>query len=167
MRGSQPFTQRTPVPDAPDDAPPAGHAGHAGHESAERPIATERPRRRWRKWLILTLIVVIVVPIAGFALWSWGTLHYTYSDGDRAGYVQKFSRKGWLCKTWEGDLAMTTFPGTAPQIFPFTVRDPAVANQIEHLMDRPVVLHYEQHIGVPTSCFGETEYYVVSVRPAG
>lgn len=146
------------------DVPEAPESDRAAAEPRATPA---RPRRRWRKWLLITLVLIIIVPTAGFALWAWGTLHYVYSDGDRAGYVQKFSRKGWLCKTWEGELAMTTFPGTAPQIFDFTVRDPGVASQIQHMMDRQIVLHYEQHIGVPTSCFGDTEYYVVSVRPAG
>jgi hypothetical protein len=106
-----------------------------------------------------------VVVGGGFALYAWSALHVTYSDGERAGYVQKFSRKGWICKTWEGELAMVNLPGAMPEKFVFTVRDDATAAAIDRSMGQRVALHYEQHKGVPTNCFGETEYYVVQVRP--
>jgi hypothetical protein len=102
-----------------------------------------------------------------FAAWVWITLHFSYSNGERAGYVQKISKKGWFCKTWEGELAMTTVPGTAPQIFPFSVRDDAVAEKIQRAAGQRVALSYEQHKGVPSSCLAETEYFVTSVRPIG
>jgi hypothetical protein len=101
-----------------------------------------------------------------FVLYTWAALSFSYSDGQRAGYVQKFSRKGWVCKTWEGELAMATLPGTMPQIFKFTVRDAAVADQINLNMGERVVLHYEEHVGLPTSCFGDTQYFVTGVRKA-
>ncbi|MBI4348374.1 MAG: hypothetical protein HY553_16145 [Elusimicrobia bacterium] len=97
-------------------------------------------------------------------LWAWLALKITYSTGERAGYVQKISRKGWLCKTWEGELAMVSLPGAMPQLFPFTVRDDDVAREIERSAGRKVALSYEQHRGVPTTCFGETEYFVTGVR---
>ena len=100
------------------------------------------------------------------AAWIALALNWTYSDGERAGYVQKFSRKGWLCKTWEGELAMVSLPGTAPEIWQFTVRDAAIASQVDGAMGARVVLHYEEHRGLPTSCFGETNYFVTKVRPA-
>jgi hypothetical protein len=124
------------------------------------------PPRRSRFWLFL-LLIVIVLPACLFAAWAWITLHFSYSQGERAGYVQKISKKGWICKTWEGELAMSTFPGTAPQIFTFSVRDDAVAVKIENAAGQRVALRYEQHKGVPGSCFGETEYFVNSVRPIG
>jgi hypothetical protein len=102
--------------------------------------------------------------LAGY---TWLTLQYAYSSGERTGYIQKISKKGWLCKTWEGELAMTTVPGTAPQIFQFTVRKDATAYQIEQAAGKRVALAYEQHKGVPSSCFGETEYFVTGVRPLG
>jgi len=45
---------------------------------------------------------------AATGLYSVGviTLQVVYSDGERVGYIQKISRKGWVCKTWEGELAM-------------------------------------------------------------
>jgi hypothetical protein len=88
---------------------------------------------------------------------------WSYSSGERAGWVQKFSRKGWVCKTWEGEIAMVTLPGSVPEIFPFTVRDEAVANRIAQSVGQRVTLHYEQHRGLPGTCFGETEYWVDSV----
>lgn len=108
--------------------------------------------------------VFLFALILGFALWSWITLTFTYASGERAGFVQKFSKKGWVCKTWEGELAMVNLPGAMPEIFYFTVRDDSIASQIEQRMGRRVSLYYEQHVGVPTSCFGETEYFVKSVR---
>jgi hypothetical protein len=129
----------------------------------EPPAAPRKGRRRSRwPWLLLALLVLAG---AGFALYVWGTLAYSYSSGERAGYVQKFSHKGWLCKTWEGELAMVNLPGAMPEIFRFTVRDGAVAARLNQTMGQRVALHYEQHRGVPSSCFGDTEYFVTEVRP--
>jgi hypothetical protein len=89
----------------------------------------------------------------------------SYSNGERAGYVQKFSRKGWVCKTWEGELAMVSLPGSMPEIFRFTVRDDAVAARLNASIGQRVALTYEQHMGLPSSCFGETSYFVVDVKP--
>ncbi|HXA51777.1 MAG TPA: hypothetical protein VNV86_15780 [Candidatus Acidoferrum sp.] len=122
--------------------------------------------RKWRR-VLLVLLIVLVLPAVLFAAYAWITLHVAYSTGERAGYVQKISRKGWVCKTWEGELAMTTIPGTAPQIFPFSIRDDAVAHRIEQYAGQRVALAYAQHKGVPGSCFGETEYFVTGVRPIG
>jgi hypothetical protein len=103
--------------------------------------------------------------LAAVAAWTWFTLHWTYSEGERAGYVQKFSSKGWLCKTWEGEIAMVTMPGAIPEKFAFTVRDDGVARRINDLAGRRVVLGYAQHPFVPFSCFGDTEYFVTGARP--
>jgi hypothetical protein len=127
------------------------------------PVA--RPRRK--RWLWRILAVLVLGPLLVIGLWVAITLNYTFSAGERAGYVQKFSKKGWICKTWEGELAMVNIPGTMPEIFRFSVRDDAVAREIEQDMGRRVSLTYEQHRGVPTSCFGETEYYVTNVRGVG
>ncbi|MBK9326629.1 MAG: hypothetical protein IPN00_09915 [Hydrogenophilales bacterium] len=96
--------------------------------------------------------------------WTWLALRWSYSEGDRAGYVQKFSKKGWLCKTWEGEIAMVTMPGAIPEKFQFTVRDDAVAGKINAMAGKRVVLFYQQHKFIPTSCFGETEYFVTNAR---
>jgi hypothetical protein len=120
-------------------------------------------RRRGR--LLLILALVVLVPLLLFAGYVTVALHWSYSEGERAGYVQKFSRKGWVCKTWEGELAMASIPGTMPELFRFTVRDAAVAAHLNKTMGQRVALSYEQHRGLPTSCFGETEYFVIEVRP--
>jgi hypothetical protein len=122
------------------------------------------PRRRGCGKPVLVLLLLALVAAGLFALWAWITLSWDYSEGERAGYVQKFSRKGWICKTWEGELAMVNLPGAMPEIFRFSVRDDAVAQRINQTMGQRVTLHYEQHVGVPTSCFGETEHFVTDVR---
>lgn len=109
-------------------------------------------------------ILILLLVAVGAALWTWATLSYDYSDGERAGYVQKFSRKGWICKTWEGELALVNLPGAMPEIFRFSVRDDGVAKRIQQAVGKRVGLTYEQHIGIPTSCFGETQYFVVDIR---
>jgi len=110
------------------------------------------------------LLVVLVVPFVIFGAWSWITLSYSYSKGERAGYVQKISKKGWLCKTWEGELAMANLPGTMPEIFSFSVRSDSVAHILEKDAGKKVSISYEQHRGVPTRCFAETQYYITNVR---
>lgn len=132
--------------------------------------AQEEPRarrKRGRKWWLIVPVTLVLIPGLLFALWAAITLGYSYSSGERAGYVQKFSKKGWLCKTWEGELAMANLPGAMPELFRFTVRDDAVAQRIEKAMGKRVTLQYEQHRGVPTSCFGETQYFVKEVREVG
>lgn len=110
------------------------------------------------------LAIVILVPVLVLSLWAGITLNYVYSSGERAGIMQKFSKRGWLCKTWEGELLMSAVPGSAPEKFLFTVRSDSVATEINRLSGRHVVLTYEQHRAVPTSCFGDTEYFVNGVR---
>jgi len=112
--------------------------------------------------LFAALGALILLGLYLFVAFRW-----SYSSGERAGWVQKFSNKGWVCKTWEGELAMVSLPGSIPEKFYFTVRDDAVAAQINTVVGQRVRLHYEQHRGVPGSCFGETEYWVdaVSVLP--
>jgi hypothetical protein len=117
----------------------------------------------WKRWFILTVLTLLVVTPLVFAGWAWITLNYVYSRGERAGYVQKISQKGWLCKTWEGELAMVNLPGAMPEIFRFTVRNDAVAREVTRLAGQRVNLTYEQHKGVPTACFGDTEYYIVRI----
>ena len=109
-------------------------------------------------------IVIMLMAVLGLGGWTWFTLTYNYSDGERAGYIQKFSHKGWVCKTWEGEMSMINYPGAAPEIFHFSVRDDKTAKAIEAVVGKRVSLHYEQHINVPSSCFGETEYFITSLR---
>jgi hypothetical protein len=111
----------------------------------------------------VVLILVAAILLLTF-VWIWLTLNWSFSEGERAGYIQKLSSKGWLCKTWEGEIAMVTMPGAIPEKFVFTVRDDALAARINALSGKRVVLSYQQHKFVPTSCFGETEYFVTEVR---
>ena len=98
------------------------------------------------------------------AAYTWVTLHWSYAKGERSGFVQKFSQKGWFCKTWEGELSMVLLAGAIPEKFLFSVRDEEVAQKVNKSMGKRAILFYEQHVGVPTTCFGETEYFVVDVR---
>ena len=112
----------------------------------------------------LLIAAALLTPLVLFVLYTWSALTWSYSKGERAGYVQKFSRKGWICKTWEGELAIVSIPGTMSEKFFFTVRADSVAAHINQTMGKRVALTYKQHKGIPTSCFGETEYFVVDVR---
>lgn len=105
-----------------------------------------------------------VLAVLLFAAYTAITLHWSYSTGERAGYLQKLSKKGWLCKTWEGELTMVSLPGAAPEKFYFSVRDDAAVAKINAAMGKRVSMVYEQHRGVPSSCFGETEYFAVDVK---
>lgn len=127
-------------------------------------METAGTRTKKRHWGLIAFAVLIVLPAVILTLYTFSTLGFAYAKGERAGYVQKLSQKGWLCKTWEGQLAMATMPGVAPQLFDFTVRNDSVAQAINALVGKRVSLSYTQHKGVPTSCFGETEYYVDGVK---
>jgi hypothetical protein len=112
-----------------------------------------------------TLIVLVVLAVGLTVLYVLAATRWSYSSGERAGYVQKFSRKGWVCKTWEGEIAMANLPGAMPELFAFTVRDDVTAAEINRQLGARVVLSYEQHLGLP-DCFGETQYWVTGVRRA-
>ena len=112
----------------------------------------------------LIIAAAIVTPLILLVLYTWSALTWSYSSGERAGYVQKFSRKGWVCKTWEGELAMVAVPGSTPEKFYFTVRSDSVAGLINQSLGKRVALHYNQHKGIPTSCFGYTEHFVSDVK---
>ena len=139
-----------PLPEQPVEPPP--------------PVPPAQPKKSRRKWLLLPLSLVLL-PILIFALWAWVTLGYVYAEGDRAGFMQKLSKKGWLCKTWEGELAMVNLPGSVtPQIFYFTVRNDSIAHILQQHLGKRVSITYEEHRGIPTTCFGETSYFVTNVR---
>jgi hypothetical protein len=116
---------------------------------------------------IAILASVIIAAAALFALYVWAALHWSYSEGERAGYLQKLSHKGWLCKTWEGEILLSSMPGAIPERFAFTVRDERVVKQLQTAMGQRVQLTYAQHVGIPTSCFGETEYFVEKAAVGG
>src|SRR3954464_11445993 len=103
-------------------------------------------------------IFVAIAVLTG--AYFWFVLSWSYSEGERAGWVQKLSDKGWVCKTWEGEMAMVSMPGAMSEKFYFTILDDAIAEQVNKVMGKRVSLHYEEKVGLPTSCFGETRYYV-------
>jgi len=113
---------------------------------------------------ISAVLIAIVLLVAGYFLFVF---NWSYSEGERAGWIQKFSSKGWLCKTWEGEMAMVSMPGSMSEKFFFTVWDDATAEQVNKLMGKRVSLHYEEKVGIPTTCFGETRYYATKVTAVG
>ena len=115
-----------------------------------------------KKPLVLILSLIGLV-IAMFAVYTWFTLSWSYSEGERAGYLEKISKKGWLCKTWEGEIRLVGAPGAMTEKFAFSVRDDKIAKQLSDAAGRRVVITYEQHKGVPTDCFGESEHFVQKV----
>jgi hypothetical protein len=141
-----------------------GAADATARETAPTPPAPKAPRKR--RWGLMLFGIFVILPILLIALWTTIALSWAYSQGDRAGYIQKFSQKGWLCKTWEGEIAMVNMPGQAQEKFNFSVRSDSIAHEITRLMGNRVDITYEEHRGIPLKCFGETDYFVTGVRPA-
>ncbi|HTT67334.1 MAG TPA: hypothetical protein VMF70_04840 [Gemmatimonadales bacterium] len=137
--------------------PPAGGA-------APPPPAAPPPRKRWWHHWRGILVTIVLTPVLLFVAYTFVAVNWSYSDGERAGTLQKFSRKGWLCKTWEGELMQPTAPGVAPTLWYFTVRDDETARRVEAGLGVRIVLHYKEHRGVPFACFGDTHYWVDRVR---
>jgi hypothetical protein len=131
--------------------------------STPSPPTTFFRRHRWK----IILFGFLAVVVGAGSLWTLITLTFSYSDGDRVGYVQKFSHRGWLCRTWEGELAMTPVPGATPQIFSFTVRDDDTVKRIKDAEGKRVALHYKEKRGIPSSCFGDTTYFISEIRVLG
>jgi len=128
--------------------------------AADIPRSVPTASRRTSGWILLVLLALVALA----ALWIWAMMSWSYSSGERAGWVQKFSRKGWICKTREGELALVTMPGTAQEKFLFTVWDEGVAQQINIAMGKRVSLHYHEKVGLPGSCFGDTRYWVDGLK---
>jgi flagellar basal body-associated protein FliL len=114
--------------------------------------------------LLLWIVGILLVLVISFILYIWLALTWSFSKGERAGYIQKLSKSGWICKTWEGEMAMVTMPYAIPDKFLFSIRNEEVAKRINQLAGKRVVIVYEQHKGLPTSCFGDTEYFIVDAR---
>jgi hypothetical protein len=109
------------------------------------------------------LVLPLLVLAALVTLYFWVAMKWSYSSGERAGWVQKLSNKGWICKTWEGELALVSLPGSIPEKFAFTIHDDAVASQVTKAVGKRVALHYEEKVGLPGSCFGETRYFITGL----
>jgi hypothetical protein len=138
-----------------------------GKDDAGRNPWLPAPVKSSSGWFASRALLLLVLVAALAALYTLATLRWSYSDGERVGWVQKFSKKGWICKTWEGELAMVTMPGAIPEKFYFTVRDDLVAERLNRSLGKRVALIYSEHKGIPTTCFGETGYFVSEVRVVG
>lgn len=147
--------EQPPQPEAPEPAPAA--------EPVVAPPAEPKRKRWYHRWKLI-LAGLLVTPMLLLVAYTWIALKWSYSEGDRAGTLQKLSKKGWLCKTWEGELMQPTAPGVAPVIWHFSVRNDSLAQVINSGMGRRVVLQYQEHRGVPTDCFGATDYFVTGIR---
>jgi hypothetical protein len=150
----------------PDETRPPAPAPRAAADAVPpvvaKPIVVRTP---WHKrWSTRLLAALIILPLLAFALWAAVTLNVVYERGERYGYVQNFAKQGVICATWEGELAMTNVPGVAPETFQFSVRDDAVAADIQQSIGKRVALSYEEHRNVPTSCFGKSDHFVSGVR---
>jgi len=115
------------------------------------------------KGLLKYVALIVIIPLILFALYTWASLSWVYSSGERAGYVQKFSLKGYVCETWEGQTVLDSMPGTQAEKFVFTVKDDAIAKKVNDSLGKRVKLVYEEHKGIPTSFFGETSYFVKDI----
>lgn len=145
--------------DAPESRPP---------DAVPTPPAPPPPRSFGRRhWGKLTILAFVGAPAIVLGLWTAIGLNFSYSDGVRAGFVQKISHKGWLCKTWEGELAISTIPGSMPIIWHFSSLSDSIAAAIESANGQRVVLTYEEKPWIPTTCFGDTKYFVTEVRVVG
>lgn len=123
-----------------------------------------KAKRESKKWLLRIAVAAALLLVVGSTLYTLFTLNYAYSKGERVGFVQKLSKRGWLCKTNEGELAMVNIAGQQATIFYFTVPDDKVAREIESYAGNRVMLEYEEHEGIPSSCFGDTPYFVTAVK---
>ena len=130
----------------------------------EVPNSTGRRRSSGRlgRWIVILLLLLIV----GATLWTWLTLAWAYAEGERAGVLQKFVRRGWICKTQEGEIALYygggqyMGAGISPQLWDFSVRDKLVAADLSKAVGHRVQLHYTEHPGIPTNCFAESRFLV-------
>lgn len=111
-------------------------------------------------------MMLLLLILVATGLWTWLTLAWAYAEGERAGVLQKFVSRGWVCKTREGEIALYygggqyMGAGVSPQLWDFSVRDKAVAVDLGKAVGHRVQLHYTEHPGIPTSCFAETRFLV-------
>ena len=135
---------------------------HSGFTTSAHPQVPTPIMKDQRGYAAFALLVLVV--IAAAVAWAWLSLTWSYSEGERVGFVQKLSKKGWICKTWEGELNMVVLPGGIPDKFNFTVREDGVASQINKFAGKQVSLDYQEHRFIPTNCFGDTGYFVTGVK---
>jgi len=146
-------------------APYPPTAPSTGPTPATNTAPQGKPQRSFGDRFARFVLAVVVLGIFGFAAYTWATLNYTYSEGERVGYARKLSKKGWVCKTWEGEISMTNAVGAQESVFSFSVRDESVVEKFRALEGKHVTVLYKERVGIPTSCFGDTPYHAYDVRP--
>jgi hypothetical protein len=117
--------------------------------------------KKFLSWLILVVIIVL----AALVYWKY---FFTYSEGYRAGLLQKFSKKGVVFKTYEGEMILSSVRSNrdiaiASEKFFFSAKTEDVANKLNQLQGEYIVVHYREKNGV-LPWVGETRYLVDSVK---
>lgn len=131
-------------------------------EESTQPVV-HRPRRRFGRAVAVAIITLLLL----LGIWGWWRYYYTYSIGYRYGLLQKFSKRGNLFKTYEGELVLSSVRGNAnvpiaSEKFYFSVADEAVASQLMGKEGHTVTLHYKQKKAA-IAWRGDTEYIVDSI----
>jgi hypothetical protein len=144
--------------------PPTAPAPQPASSPVGPVVPAGKPPKTFADRFARFVLVLVVLSIVGFALYTWAALNYTYSEGERVGFARKLSNKGWVCKTWEGEISVTNSVGAQESVFAFTVRDPAVVEKFRALEGKQVTVLYKERVGIPSSCFGDTPYHAYDVR---
>ena len=121
-------------------------------------------KKRFGRFLGI-LTIVIILALGGFIYWKY---YFVYSEGNRSGILQKFSYKGTIFKTYEGELILSSIRSTgnitlASEKFFFSVKNKDVAKKMENMQGHFVTLHYKMKNGtLPWQ--GDSPYIVDSVK---
>lgn len=121
----------------------------------------KRKVKRFFTWLMTLIIIIVTI----FVYWKY---FYTFSDGYRAGLLQKFSHKGNVIKTYEGEMILSSVSSNmnvalASEKFLFSVTDNKLAQKLDTIQGQMVIVHYQQKNGV-LFWHGDSEYLVDSVK---
>jgi len=139
--------------------------GIPGNEgSSKLKTAGRKAVRKIRKFFQWALMLFIIF-LAGFIYWKY---FYTYSEGYRTGYLQKFSHKGTFFKTYEGEMILSSIKSSADvaiasEKFMFTVINRELIPSFDTLQGDYVIVHYRQKNGA-VFWRGDSRYLVDSVR---
>lgn len=122
---------------------------------------TVRGTKKILKWTASIVVIILAI----FIYWRY---FYTYSEGYRAGLLQKFSSKGTIFKTYEGEIILSSISSTrdvaiASEKFYFTLKNKALVRQFDMMQGQNVIVHYKQK-NAPLFFRGDSEYLVDSVR---
>lgn len=110
------------------------------------------------------VISLLILGIALVTALYFTFIYYShYSEGTRAGELIKFSRKGVIAKTWEGEISQGISGAT---IFKFSVenKEKDVIKQLQDLQGRYVKLDYFERYKT-FFWLGDTKYFITAVEP--